>query len=444
MTDRATNPSGAAGATGATDPIPLSLLPETASLSSTGVLQVGGCDTLELALEFGTPLFVYDEHHIRLRCREAQAAFGGGAVYAAKAFLCSAMVRLVAEEQMWLDAATGGELHVALANGFAPERIFLHGNNKSTDELRQAIEAGVGRIVVDNFEELDQLESLHQQLKLARPIPVLIRVTPGIEAHTHEYITTGTDDTKFGFTVSLGLAERAIERAGGSEALDLRGVHAHIGSQVFRLDSLARSAEVLAGFLASLRHLGLEELSVGGGLGVPYVAGETAPTIAEWGAAVEAATDGLGVKIWAEPGRSIIAGAALTLYQVGNIKELAGIRTYLSVDGGMSDNPRPVLYGSGYEAFLPRCAGAPRPRQMRIVGKHCESGDVLVHDARLPDDTRPGDILATPVTGAYGYAMASNYNKLPRPAVVFVRDGQARLVIRRETLDDLLRLDVKL
>lgn len=421
------------------DPIQLSLLPETSSLTSEGVLLIGGCDTLELAQEFGTPLFVYDEQHIRQRCREAATAFDGGAVYAAKAFLCSAMVRLVAEEQMYLDVATGGELHVALANDFLPERIFLHGNNKSPQELRQAIEAGVGRIVVDNFEELDRLEALHRELKLARPIPVLIRVTPGIEAHTHEYITTGTDDTKFGFTVSLGLAEQAIERADVSAALDLRGVHAHIGSQVFRLDSLARSAEVLAEFL---RPLGLEELSVGGGLGVPYVAGEAAPTIAEWGAAVRAATEGLDAKIWAEPGRSIIAGAALTLYQVGDIKELAGIRTYLSVDGGMSDNPRPVLYGSGYEAFLPRSVAAPRPRQMRIVGKHCESGDVLVHDARLPEDTRPGDILATPVTGAYGYAMASNYNKIPRPAVVFAKDGQARLVIRRETPDDLLRLDV--
>lgn len=432
----ATNPADAAAPA---DPIQLSLLPETASLTSEGSLLIGGCDTLELAQEFGTPLFVYDEQHIRQRCREAMAAFGGGAVYAAKAFLCSAMVRLVSEEQMYLDVATGGELHVALASGFAPERIFLHGNNKSQQELRQAIEAGVGRIVVDNFEELDQLEALHRELKLAHPIPVLVRITPGVEAHTHEYITTGTDDTKFGFTVSLGLAELAIARAGGSEALDLRGVHAHIGSQVFRLDSLARSAEVLAEFL---RPLDLEELSVGGGLGVPYVSGETAPSISQWGAAVKAATDGLGVKIWAEPGRSIIAGAAVTLYQVGSIKELAGIRTYLSVDGGMSDNPRPVLYGSGYEAFLPRCPGAPRPRQMRIVGKHCESGDVLVHDARLPEDTQPGDILATPVTGAYGYAMASNYNKLPRPAVVFAKDGKAQLVIRRETPDDLLRLDV--
>ena len=420
------------------DPIAFSLLPQTAGLASNGALQVGGCDLLELAEQFGTPLFIYDEAHIRQRCQEATAAFNGGAVYAAKAFLCSAMVKIADQEQLYLDVATGGELHVALANGFDPQRIFLHGNNKSPDELRQALLAQVGRIVVDNFHELELLEALHQELKLPGPIPVLLRVTPGIEAHTHEYITTGRDDSKFGFTISLGLAEAAVKQAANSKALELLGLHAHIGSQVFRLDSLADSAKVLADFIEPL---GLAELSVGGGLGVPYVTGETAPTIAEWGEAVKQATSHLNAKIWAEPGRAIVAAAALTLYRVGNIKQLDGIRTYLAVDGGISDNPRPVLYDSGYEAFLPRDPQAQRPQQVRVVGKHCESGDVLINAAQIPADTQPGDILATPVTGAYGYSMASNYNKQPRPAVVFVKDGQAAVAVRRETPDDLLRLD---
>ena len=348
------------------------------------------------------------------------------------------MAKLVDEEQLYLDVATGGELHVAAAAGFPPSRIFFHGNNKSPDELRQALTAKVGRIVADNFTELDNLEALHAELGLPEPIPVLIRITPGIEAHTHEYISTGQDDSKFGFTVSLSLAEEALNRAEASPALELLGVHAHIGSQVFRLDSLTRSAETLAEFV---RPLGLAELSVGGGLGVPYLTGEQAPTIAEWGEAVREVTRDLGAKIWAEPGRAIAAGAAVTLYRIGDIKELPGIRTYVAVDGGMSDNPRPVLYDSGYEAFLPRAADAPRPLEARVVGKHCESGDVLVEQARLPADTQVGDILATPVTGAYGYSMGSNYNKIPRPPVIFTAQGTPRSATRRETQEDLLRLD---
>jgi len=420
------------------DPIAWSLLPDSAAANDAGQLQIGGCDTLELAAEFGTPLFVYDEQHIRTRCREAMAAFDGGAVYAAKAFLCSAMVKLMAEEQLYLDVATGGELFVALSNNFPADRIFMHGNNKSVMELRQAVALKVGRIVVDNFTELKMLELLHRELDINWQIPILLRITPGIEAHTHEYITTGMDDSKFGFTVSLGLAEQAVELALNSPLFDLRGIHAHIGSQVFNLDSLSRASQELANFI---QPLGLPELSVGGGLGVPYVAGETAPSITEWGAAVKDKTQGFQVKIWAEPGRAIVAGAAVTLYRVGVIKQLPGIRNYLSVDGGMSDNPRPVLYGSGYEAFLPHNVEAVRPAKVRIVGKHCESGDVLVHDARLPSEVQTDDILATPVTGAYGYAMASNYNKVFRPAVVFVNEGEARVVVRRETLEDLMRLD---
>jgi diaminopimelate decarboxylase len=269
-----------------------------------------------------------------------------------------------------------------------------------------------------------------------------VRVTPGVEAHTHEYVMTGQEDSKFGFSLASGGAGLAVDRLTLSPAVELVGLHAHIGSQVFLLHSFTKEVEALARFFAPLA---LPELCVGGGLGVAYVEGEDAPTITEWAAAVHEACAAAGVdpatRVTAEPGRAIAAAAGLTLYRVGTVKELPGIRTYLSVDGGMSDNPRPVLYGSGYEAFLPRAATADRPLRARIVGKHCESGDVVIREAMLPDDVAVGDVLCTPVTGAYGHSMASNYNKVPRPAVVFVRDGQARTVVRRETLDDLLRLD---
>ena len=421
-------------------PLPSHLLPDGAAAADDGRLSLAGCDLVELAGRFGTPLIVYDEDHVRARCREARAAFGtGGVVYAAKAFLCRAMAHLVAEEGLHLDVATGGELHVALAAGFPPERLVLHGNNKSLEELAAAVDAGVGRIVVDGFDELDSLDALAAE-RGRRPA-VLLRITPGVEAHTHVYLTTGTDDSKFGFTVSTGAAAEAVSRARAADSLDLVGIHAHIGSQVFRLDSFRRAVAVVAGFA---NPLGLPELSVGGGLGVAYVTGEEAPSIAAWGEAVleAAAQAGVTARLSVEPGRAIVASAAVALYTVGTVKELPGIRTYVAVDGGMSDNPRPVLYSSGYEVFLPRAATAERPRAVRVVGKHCESGDVLVADGWVPQDLAAGDVLGIPVAGAYGYSMASNYNKVPRPAVVFVRDGEARPVIRRETYDDLLRLDL--
>jgi diaminopimelate decarboxylase len=267
-------------------------------------------------------------------------------------------------------------------------------------------------------------------------------VTPGVEAHTHEFVRTGQEDSKFGFGLKSGDAAAAVERIRSMPKLRLVGVHAHIGSQVFRADSFAQAVEILAGFAAPL---GLEELCIGGGLGVAYVAGESAPTMTEWAATVRRAARAAGiaesVRITAEPGRSIVGAGAVTLYTVGTIKRLEGIRTYVSVDGGMSDNPRPVLYGSGYEAFLVREPQAPRHLAVSVVGKHCETGDVVVADARVPEDLEVGDILATPVTGAYGYSMASNYNKVPRPAVVFVRDGLARVVVRRESLEDLVSHD---
>ena len=420
------------------EPIPRSLLPDTASIDAAGHLSIGGCDLEALADEFGTPLFVYDEEHLRARCREAVAAFGDGVAYAGKAFLCTAMARLVHEEGMHLDVATGGELFVALHAGVPGDRLVLHGNNKSDRELAEAVEAGVGRIVVDSFDELDRLTRLHERTG-ARP-QILIRVTPGVEAHTHEYIATGKDDSKFGFTVSDGTAARAVEVASASDAVELVGIHAHIGSQVFRLDSYLHAVEVLGEFSTPL---GLPELSIGGGLGVPYVMGEEAPTITQWGKVVSDACAAVGItaRVTSEPGRAIAAAAAVTLYRVGTIKELPGIRTYVSVDGGMSDNPRPVLYGSGYETFLPRATSAERERPITLVGKHCESGDLLVREGWVPSDVSVDDVLCTPVTGAYGHSMGSNYNKVQRPAVVFVRDGNARVVVRRETYADLVRLD---
>ena len=419
--------------------LPLSLLPDTATIGNKGQLIIGGCDTLELAEQFGTPLFVYDEAHLRARCREAVAAFGVGVNFATKAFLCKAMARLAAEEGCNLDVSTGGEYHVARSAGVPADRLVLHGNNKSTAELRTAMSEGIGRIIIDSFDDIDRIEALVAE-GLAVP-KALIRVTPGVEAHTHEFVRTGQDDSKFGFGLASGQADEAVLRANASPAIDLVGLHAHIGSQVFDAEFFEMAIEVMAPFVQ--KH-GLPELSVGGGLGVAYVAGEESDSITEWGAVVKAAcaTAGINAHVTAEPGRALVAQAAVTLYSVGTIKDIPGIRTYVSVDGGMSDNPRPVLYGSGYEAFLPREVDANRDRVVTVVGKHCESGDILVRDAVVPSDLVVGDILATPVTGAYGHSMGSNYNKVTRPAVVFVADGKARLVVRRETLDDLLLLEV--
>ncbi|MEZ5165874.1 MAG: diaminopimelate decarboxylase [Acidimicrobiales bacterium] len=419
-------------------PFPFRLLPDSAETVA-GRLRIGGCDLIELAEEYGTPLFVYDERQLRARCREAVEVFGDGVAYATKAFLCVAMAKLAHEEGMHLDVATGGELHVALAAGVPAHRLVLHGNNKSDAELRMAVDAGVGRIVVDSFDELDRLESLHAATGVVPK--VLLRLTPGVKAETHDYVATGHDDTKFGFTVSTGAAAAAIERARAADSVELVGVHAHIGSQVFVVSSFAKAVAVIAEAAAPY---GLPEMSVGGGLGVPYVTDERAPTITEWGTAVRQACADAGVtaRISAEPGRSIVAAAAVTLYEVGTIKHIPGVRTYVSVDGGMSDNPRPVLYGSGYETFLPRAVDADRPDTVTVVGKHCESGDILVRDAAVPADLAVGDILGTAVTGAYGHSMGSNYNKVRRPPVVFVADGDARMVVRRESFDDLTRLDL--
>ncbi len=420
------------------EPILASLLPDTATLHDRDV-EVGGVSVRDLAATFGTPLFVYDEATLRSRCREAASVFDDGVAFASKSFLCGAMARLAFEEGLCIDVATGGELDIVLRSGVPASRVILHGNNKSHDELERAIAVGVHRVVVDNFEEIERLRSL---VGPDSPLDCLVRVTPGVEAHTHEYVRTGQEDTKFGFSVASGDARRALSNVREVPGLTLHGVHAHIGSQIFDIDGFRATMQILADFT---RDDDFDELCLGGGLGVPYVAGESALSLTEWGDAIRDAARqaGLGanLRLLAEPGRAIVAQAGITLYRVGAVKPVAQ-RTYMAVDGGMSDNPRPVLYGSGYEAFDVAQPLAERPQRVRLVGKHCESGDVLIDEAWLPASTGVDSVIATPVTGAYGYSMASNYNRVPRPPVVFVASGTAREVLRRETFDDLARLEV--
>ncbi len=421
------------------NPIARHLLPDNASIDAAGDLSIAGVSVRDVAARFGTPVFIYDEDHLRARCHEAVSAFGPDAVvYASKAFLCTAMARLVHDEGLLIDVATGGELFVALNAGVPAGRCVLHGNNKSTEELRMAMDAGVRHIVVDSFDELARIESL---VAAGLPIPrVQLRITPGVYVHTHEYISTGQDDSKFGFNLGNGDAARAIEVARSSK-MDFVGVHCHIGSNVFAVENFTHAARLMVDLA---NDVGAEEVTFGGGLGVAYVGEERAPTITEWSRHLLDAASGLRrpTKVFVEPGRSIVASAAITVYTVGTMKDIPGVRTYVSVDGGMSDNPRPVLYGSGYEAFVPTRANAERTKSVRVVGKHCESGDILISETQVPADLVVGDLLATPVTGAYGHSMGSNYNKVTRPPVVFARAGDARLVVRRETYEDLVRADV--
>jgi diaminopimelate decarboxylase len=416
------------------------LLPRTAVVNDAGVLSIGGVTVAAMAEQFGTPLYVYDEEHLRNRCREAVSAFGKDRViYATKAFLCGAMARLAHEEGLLLDVATGGELFAALHAGVPGERCVFHGNNKSVEELRAAIAARVQHIVVDSFDELDRIETLHAE---GLPAPrIQLRITPGVHVDTHDYVATGQDDSKFGFNLNNGDAMRAIQRAQASTAVELVGIHCHIGSNVLSVANFADACAVMVELFLSVD---LPELTLGGGLGVAYTNGETAPSMSEWADVLKRATAAVPAekKVFVEPGRSIVATAGITVYEVGTVKVIDGIRTYISVDGGMSDNPRPMMYGSAYEAFDPARTSASRTEHVRIVGKHCESGDIVINDALVAPRVQPGDLLVTPVTGAYGYSMASNYNKVPRPAVAFVANGAARVVVRRETLEDLVRFDI--
>ena len=425
---------------GATTPISPTLLSRGVSIRE-GRAYLHGIAVADLAEEFGTPLFLYDAAHIRAEVTAAKEAAGWQVAYASKAFLCRELARIMDELGVHMDVASGGELHVALSAGFDPGRIVFHGNNKSVAEIEYGVAKGVGLFVVDSVAEIGRLERAAEAA--GRRQPVLVRVTPGVEAHTHEYIMTGQEDSKFGFSLASGAAEAALGMVKASPWLEFAGIHAHIGSQIFLLDSYAKEVDALA---AMVKAHSPRVLNLGGGLGVAYVSGEESPGFDAWAVQLYAALEhnGIGpdVQIMVEPGRSLVAQAAMTVYRVGTVKRLEGLRTYVSVDGGMSDNPRPVLYGSGYEAFLPEAADAERDQVVTVVGKHCESGDVLIRDALLPSSLEEGDLLATPVTGAYGYSMASNYNRVPRPPVIFVDESGARVVVRGESFEDLVRLEV--
>lgn len=423
----------------------------TMKINSTGHLEIGGCDVVDLARDFGTPLYVIDEELLRKNCQEYFRAFTGGersdlVIYAGKAFLVAAMCRIAAQEGLGLDVVSGGELAIALKAGFPPERIFLHGNNKSHAELLLALRSRVGRIVVDNYNELEILEHLAVQEGIRQA--VLLRIAPGIEAHTHSYITTGQTDSKFGFTLDNGDALRAVQRTLEPGRLDLCGLHCHIGSQIFELDAFCQASRTMVDFLQEARRATgwiARDLDLGGGLGVYYCEGDTPPLITDYAQAVRSSADE-ACRLWdyprprliVEPGRSIINPAGTTIYTIGSIKEIPGIRKYVAVDGGMTDNPRPALYQAQYEGLVANKADEVPQEVVAITGRCCETGDMLIWDLPVPN-VKSGDLLAIPGTGAYNYAMSSNYNSLPRPAVVLLQNGQADLIVRRESYDDLMR-----
>ena len=427
----------------ATDPIAASpVYPTGSRVNERGHLEIGGCDLVEVAERFGTPAYIYAEEDMRRRAREFVQAFeqrtqAFEVIYASKSLPCTAAYRVMRDEGLSVDVASGGELHMALAAGFQPERIHLHGNNKTEAELRYAFDSGVGHLIVDSFDEIELADGL-----LDRPQPVLIRVTPGIKPSTHDYIQTGQLDSKFGFGLADGLAERAVERVRGTRHLQLVGLHAHIGSQIFELEPYVKAIDVIAEFCEAV-DFQPELLNVGGGLGIAYLDTDEPPAIEDY---VDVKVRGVRrvfdpvPSILVEPGRSLVGNAGVTAYRIGTVKEIPGVRTYVAVDGGMSDNLRPMLYGSRYEAVIADRAGEAPDILATVAGMHCESGDVLIRDTELAAP-RVGDVLVTPATGAYGYAMANNYNGVPRPPVIFCRDGEASVVVRRETWDDLLARD---
>src|SRR5690625_372817 len=417
-------------------------------------LEIGGCDAVDLAKEFGTPVYVIDESLVREKCRKYRQAFAerypnSEVIYAGKALLTTAICRIIDEEGLSLDVVSGGELYTALQAGFPAERIYFHGNNKSLTEIQEGVNAGVGRFVVDSLHELAQLQATGEAS--GRDIDIYLRITPGVEAHTHTYIRTGQRDSKFGFDITGGVAMAAVRRALELPRIRLRGFHCHIGSQIFDIESFRAATEVMFEFMASVRDVtgfAAEELDMGGGMGIRYTEKDTpvepeayVRLLAE---SVETEAERYRLplpRILIEPGRSIVGEAGVTLYAVGAIKDVPGIRTYVAVDGGMTDNPRVALYEAEYEAVVANKMNAPSDRTVSIAGKCCESGDMLIWDLQVPE-VESGDILAVFSTGAYNFSMASHYNRLPRPPFILVKDGQADLIVRRETYDDVLRCDV--
>ncbi|WFR60354.1 diaminopimelate decarboxylase [Paenibacillus amylolyticus] len=426
----------------------------TSKINAQGHLEIGGVDATDLKEQFGTPLYVVDEQLVRERCREYMEAFrasglGFQVAYASKAFCVMAMCALAAEEGLSLDVVSDGELFTALQAGFPAERIHFHGNNKTLEEIEMALDAEIGCFVVDNFNELHLLQAVAADKN--RNVNILLRVTPGVEAHTHEYISTGQTDSKFGFDIGNGTAFEAIELASKQSNLVLLGVHSHIGSQIFEVEGFQMAVKRVAEFAASVYerlNVAFKVVNLGGGFGIRYIDGDTPLEVAQY---VKAITDaaknhfaqiGYAVpEIWVEPGRSIVGEAGTTLYTVGTSKDIPGVRKYVAVDGGMTDNPRPALYESKYEAVLANRANEAAQETVSVAGKCCESGDMLIWDLDLPK-VESGDLLAVACTGAYNYSMASNYNRIRRPAVVFVKDGQGDVVVRRETYQDIIQNDL--
>ncbi len=419
-----------------------------------GHLTIGGCDTVELAGRFGTPVYVYDEMEIRRNCRafvksiEDNYAGNGMVLYASKAFCCKEMCRICAQENMGLDVVSGGELFTALSVGFPAEKIYFHGNNKTADELLQAVESNIGKIVVDNIFELEMLEKIAGDA--GKTVEILFRIKPGIDAHTHSFVKTGQIDSKFGFALETGEALAAVKKAQQMKHVKLVGVHCHIGSQIFDIDPFELAARVMLDFMAQVKKetaLALNILNLGGGFGIQYLQTDRPRPFSDYMKKVAvvvkdySAELGLAIPfILIEPGRSIVGAAGLTLYTVGAVKKIPDVRTYISVDGGMGDNPRYVLYQSQYEVLCANKANEPRECTATIAGKCCESGD-LIQEWTSVQRVEPGDILAVLSTGAYNYSMASNYNRICRPPVVMVKDGEARVVVKRETYEDLARND---
>lgn len=420
-------------------PIDLTLLPASTRLTADGRLEIGDVDLLTAADRFGTPLFVYDEKDLVDQFTLAYKIFGDGVAYATKAFLTKTVARLAYSCGMSLDVSSEGEYQCCRRAGVPAERLVLHGNNKLPAEVQVAVSEGVQWIVADNFDDLAAISRYAKDLGL-RP-NVLVRVNPGVEVHTHRYVATGNRDAKFGFPTWTQDAERAVDLAQRDPAINFMGVHMHVGSFVLSLETFLSALNAILPFIQRVEP---EIFVIGGGLGIRYLNSDTCPSFEEWGEAVLdwCRNRGLTSRVLVEPGRAMVARAAVTLYTVGAVMQ-KGQRTFVSVDGGMSDNPRPILYGSGYEVFKVSEPLADRPRRVDLVGRHCESGDTLIRDGYLQESVAAGDVVCTPVTGAYGYSMASNYNMLPRPPIVFVKDGQVRLVVRRESVDDLLRNDLE-
>jgi diaminopimelate decarboxylase len=435
------------------DSYKLSLFPLTKDIDSHGHLHIGGCDCVELAKKFGTPLYVFDEVTLRSKCQEFKTEFANRysntlVIYASKAFLNQALATIFKEEGLGLDVVSGGELSVAQSVDFPPEKVFFHGNNKTADELKLAIDWGIGRIVVDNFDELSLLNSLAGEMGVRQAI--LLRLTPGVDPHTHRHTTTGVLDSKFGFPLATGQAETAIAKAMTAPNLNLIGLHFHLGSPIPDTSPYQTAISLVLNFAKDMetKHdFHLAELSPGGGFAVRYTVDYQAPDIAEYAKAITtklaSLADELGLahpKLIIEPGRAIVAQAGVALYTVGSIKEIPGVRKYICIDGGMGDNIRPALYEAQYEALVANKVGDGEPTNVTIAGKYCESGDILARDVSLAS-VSAGDIIAMPVSGAYSIPMSSNYNMVPRPTIVMVKGGKARPIRKRESYKDLMRLD---